>query len=325
MANSRNSPPSDRLLAGLTACLTQWVSVGESLLIAYSGGLDSTVLLHAIKQVAPGLQIRISAMHVNHGISPHAKAWADHCTHTCAEWEIPLQTCQISLGQSSGEGLEALARKARREALLQHAADWIAMAHHANDQAETLLHNLLRGAGPRGAAGIPERRGRVLRPWLQVPRSVLLEYAQVQHLSWIEDESNSDCRYTRNYLRHNVIPVLAQRFPRVIEQLAASARRFGEAQDLLDQLAILDLQDAHLTFPVAIQRLRELSPLRAKNAVRTLISTQQVQLPDEPRLDEFIRQLQTAASDRHPSLETRTYRLFVKTKMLHFARRGIDE
>jgi tRNA(Ile)-lysidine synthase len=295
------------------------------MVVAYSGGMDSTVLLHAIKCIAPDFQIHVSAMHVNHGLSPRAHEWAEYCARTCTDWGIPFASQRLELGQPIGEGWEALARKARLNVFEAHPADWVLMAHHADDQAETLLHNLLRGTGPRGAAGIPERRGRILRPWLHVPRSILLEYARMHRLSWIEDESNADRRYTRNYLRHEVMPILVQRFPRAVAQLSAAARRFGVTQDLLDQLALIDLRNSQPEFPVAIQVLRGLPPVRAQNALRTLLSFQQVQLPAEARLDEFIRQLRTAANDRHPDMETTTYRLFVKAGMLHFARRETDD
>lgn len=321
MASSRNKTLNNPLALALANCLARWTGAGQSLVVAYSGGMDSTVLLHVLKHMATNIHLHVSAMHVNHGLSPHAQSWAEHCANTCAEWDIPLQSQRLELGNPSGEGLEALARKARLNALEAHPADWILMAHHADDQAETVLHNLLRGTGPRGAAGIPERRGRLLRPWLALPRNALLMYARMQRLSWIEDESNADRRYTRNYLRHEVMPVLEQRFPRATEQLAAAARRFGEAQELLDQLALIDLQSVRPEFPIAVELLRALSQTRAQNALRTLLSLQQVQLPDDVRLREFVRQLQAAASDRHPSMETGNYRLFVTARMLHFVRR----
>jgi tRNA(Ile)-lysidine synthase len=318
MENSRNSPFSNLLANTLADYLARQAQAGQSLVVAYSGGMDSSVLLHVAKQVAPTLDMHLSAIHVHHGLSVHADIWAQHCQQTCAALGLELQVTKVAITRQSGDGLEAAARKARLNVLLDHPADWILMAHHADDQAETVLHNLLRGTGPRGAAGIPERRGRVLRPLLGLSRQTLLGYAQAHKLSWIEDESNADRRYTRNYLRHEILPVIKHRFPQAVEQLSAATRRFGDAQSLLDELALNDLGTDGFVFPVPLCLLRSLSEQRAKNVVRALISGQQVQLPDERRLGEFVRQLLTAASDRHPLLAMDVYTLSVKGKMLHF-------
>jgi len=318
MDNSRNSPSSNLLANALADCLARQAQAGQSLAVAYSGGMDSSVLLHVAQQVAPMLGMHLSAIHVHHGLSARADAWAQHCQQICAGLGLELQMAKVAITRQSGKGLEAAARKARLDALLGHPADWILMAHHADDQAETVLHNLLRGTGPRGAAGIPERRGRVLRPLLSLSRQTLLEYAQAHKLSWIEDESNADRRYTRNYLRHEILPAIQHRFPRAAEQLSAAARRFGDAQALLDEFALNDLGADSFVFPVPLSLLRNLSEQRANNVVRALISGQHVQLPDERRLSEFVRQLLTAASDRHPRLELATYVLSVKGEKLHF-------
>lgn len=318
MDNSRNNPSSNLLTNALADCLARQAQAGQSLAVAYSGGMDSSVLLHVAKQVAPALGMHLSAIHVHHGLSAYADAWAQHCQQICASLGLELQMTKVTITRQSGTGLEAAARRARLDALLGHPADWILMAHHADDQAETVLHNLLRGTGPRGAAGIPERRGRVLRPLLSLSRQALLDYAQAHKLSWIEDESNADRRYTRNYLRHEILPAIKHRFPQAAEQLAAAARRFGDAQSLLDEFALNDLKVDSFVFPVPLSLLRNLSEQRANNVVRALISGQQVQLPDERRLSEFVRQLLTAASDRHPRLELATYVLSVKGKKLHF-------
>jgi tRNA(Ile)-lysidine synthase len=318
MENSRNSPSSNLLANALADCLARQAQAGQSLAVAYSGGMDSTVMLHVAKQVASMLGMHLSAIHVHHGLSAHADAWARHCQQACTSLGVGLQVTKVRINQHSGAGLEAAARKARLDVLLGHPMDWILMAHHADDQAETVLHNLLRGTGPRGAAGIPERRGRVLRPLLNLSRQALFEYAQAHRLTWIEDESNEDRRYTRNYLRHEILPAIKHRFPQAVEQLSAAARRFGDVQSLLDELALNDLGEDGFVFPVPLSLLRSLSEQRAKNVVRALISGQQVQLPDERRLSEFVRQLLTAASDRHPRLELATYVLLVKGKMLHF-------
>lgn len=318
MADSGNKLSDELIVRSVTDCLKRHVRCGQTLSAAYSGGLDSTVLLHALKHVAAALDIPLASIHVHHGLSANADAWAAHCERSCADLGIELRMVRIRVEPERGEGVEAAARHARLRALLDNPAHWVVMAHHADDQAETVMHNLLRGTGPRGAAAIPEVRGRVLRPLLPVPRSSLLAYAKLHDLKWIEDESNDDRRYTRNFLRHEVMPGIERRFPHAVEQLSAAARRFGEAQGLLDDLALLDLRANHFGFPVALHCLRQLPELRARNAVRALLSNQGVQLPGERRLNEFVRQLRTAASDRHPGLQLGTYTLWVAAGALHF-------
>lgn len=318
MVASGNNLSDGLVVRSVTDCLTRHVRCSQVLSVAYSGGLDSTVLLHAVKGIVSALNVRLSSIHVHHGLSMNADAWADHCERNCTCLGIALRMIRVQVEPKRGEGMEAAARTARLQALLADSAHWILMAHHADDQAETVLHNMLRGAGLRGMAAIPEMRGRVLRPLLQVPRKDLLVYAKIHGLEWIEDESNVDRRYTRNFLRHEVMPGIEGRFPRAVEQLAAVARRFGEAQSLLDDLALSDLRADHFSFPIAINCLRELPELRARNAVRALLSNHGVQLPSERRLNEFVRQLRMAGNDRHPCLQLDAYMLWVATGMLHF-------
>lgn len=303
----------------MSACIARHVRSGLEFTVAYSGGLDSTVLLHAAQRSAAASDVRLSALHIHHGLSPNADAWAEHCVRQCTLLNIRLNVIHLRIENEKGEGLEGAARVARLQALLDHSAGWILMAHHANDQAETVLHNLLRGSGPRGMAAIPGVRGRVLRPLLHIPRDRLLVYARDHDLKWVEDESNEDCHFTRNYLRHEVLPVFEKRFPRSVDQLAAVARRFAETQDLLDQLALADLKAACFEFPVPLNRFRELPEPRARNLMRSLLSHQGVQLPSERCLNEFVRQLRTAGNDRHPHLCLPGYALRVVAGMLNFA------
>jgi len=213
---------------------------GRSVAVALSGGHDSVVLLHLLHGMAPRLGLRLSALHVNHGLSPNAAAWQRHCARLCRALGVPLRSVKVSVTKA-GAGLEAAAREARRAAFLASDAEVIALAHHLDDQAETVLHNLLRGAGRAGARGMPavSRLGRksLVRPLLGVPRAVLHSWAEARGLRWIEDESNRDEALTRNFLRHRVGPLLATRFPRWRESLARAARHFAagepEAGDML--------------------------------------------------------------------------------------------
>jgi tRNA(Ile)-lysidine synthase len=322
MADSRKSPFDLGVALPLKEKLKKFGLDGRHIAVAYSGGLDSTVLLHALVCVLreaelPG-RFGMSAIHINHGLSPNAGRWERHCQLFAEKSGVPFIAAKVNVRPCSGEGIEAAARKARREAIFANAEDLICMAHHADDQAETVLHNMLRGTGLRGAGGIPEFHGRVLRPFLSVRKETLRNYALSHELAWIEDESNTDRYFTRNYLRHEVLPTMSARFPRAVEQITRAAGKFSEAQALLDELALQDLKKTELTFPVEISILRRLTELRASNLVRSLLSAQQVQLPDERRLNEFIRQVRTAAPDRQPRLDLHSYRLWVARKWLYF-------
>jgi tRNA(Ile)-lysidine synthase len=287
--------------------------------VGFSGGLDSTVLLHAASRLARDAELALSALHVHHGLSMHADAWRVSCENCCAGLGVPLTVLRINVPQGTGEGLEAAARRERHRALSDYPANWIVLAHHADDQAETLLHNLLRGAGVRGAAAMPEARGRILRPLLALGRGELLQYADTHRLTWIEDESNADSRFTRNFLRHEIFPVLATRFPRASKQLAAAAVRFNEADSLLEDLAILDLGDAPPTFPLPIGLIRGLSARRAVNLLRAMLGWQHMQSPDQKRMTEFVRQLRMAGKDRHPRIDLGLYSLWCDGGCIHFA------
>jgi tRNA(Ile)-lysidine synthase len=205
----------------------------------------------------------------------------------------------------------------RHKALAEQCADWILLAHHADDQAETVLHNLLRGSGVRGAAAMPEARGRVLRPLLGLGRDVLEAYAESQGLAWVDDESNADLRYTRNFLRREILPAIGERFPRAGEQLAAAATHFGEAEALLEELAALDLGTCRPEFPLPLTLLRQLSDARARNLLRAMLAWHKLQPPDERRLREFVRQLRTAGNDRHPRMDLAPYSLWCEACSLH--------
>lgn len=318
MAASRNKPFTDAVLQAVAACLSRYVRQHQSLVVGYSGGLDSTVLLHAVNRFATDADLELSALHVHHGLNENADAWADSCAMVCQAQAIQLTVLRIDIPRQSSEGLEAAARRVRHKALEDHPSDWILLAHHADDQAETILHNLLRGAGVRGAAGIPAARGRVLRPLLGLTRPTLLEYANRHHLTWIEDESNSDRRYTRNFLRAEILPIITARFPRANEQLAAAAVRFSEADSLLDDLALLDLQGRRPEFPLPLKLLRDLTDHRARNLLRAMLTWHHTQPPDERRLKEFVRQLRTTANDRHPRIDLERYALWCDAGELCF-------
>jgi tRNA(Ile)-lysidine synthase len=281
------------------------------LTLGLSGGVDSVVLLHVLAglqaELAFGLAFDLSALHVHHGLSPHADAWAEFCAVVCRGLRVPLKVVCVRVDRNSGLGLEAAAREARYRAYADADADWIVLAHHGDDQAETLLLNLLRGAGVPGAAAMPESRllamsdglprAGLLRPLLAVSRAAIEAYAHSHGLSWIEDESNRDTVYRRNFLRADILPRLAMRFPQANASLARAAEHFAEAAELLSELAELDLGAVRLGEGLSIAGLSGLSSARAKNLLRHWLLKMGVAMPDARHLSEIYRQLLEAGPD----------------------------
>jgi len=288
--------PACDLAERVADALSSVLPAGSSILLGLSGGVDSVVLLHLLQQLAPRYSWRLSALHVHHGISPHADEWATFCTNLCTRHEIPFQLVHVDIAPLREHGIEAAARKLRHAALDRQPVDFIALAHHQDDQAETLLLQLLRGAGVRGASAMPVIRQRTdhptqLRPLLDVARSELLAYAQQHALQWVEDESNADDAYPRNFLRHHVLPLLEQRFPAYRITLARSARHFAEAGELLDQLAQQDAQDALHNGSLEVACLQALSLSRAKNLLRYFLHSLGAPMPQAVQLDDMLQQL----------------------------------
>lgn len=307
MENSRSSASTDDPLGlAVDRCLGRHVGAGQPVVAGLSGGQDSVALLHALSRRG----VAISALHIHHGLSPNADDWADFCRDLCTSWNVPLVVERVRVERGSADGLEGAARRARHEVFSRAPAEWVALAHHRRDQAETLLFNLLRGTGVAGAAAMSERNGRLLRPFLEVGREDIAAYAEAHRLPWVEDESNADLGYSRNFIRHRILAELRDRFPGGEANLSAAARRFGETRMLMDELAHLDLGDRPHDFPVDIDLLESLSEPRARNLMRYLLSRRGVGIPGEDRLGEAVRQFVSAGPDRHPSLVFGGYRLF---------------
>lgn len=303
MAATRNSRSPD-LLARVGDFLAARIAPAERLCVALSGGCDSVTLLHLASRL--GLGERLSALHVHHGLSPNADAWAAFCESYCAALGVPLTIRRVVVSDDTGSGLEAAARHARYVAFAESPADCLLLAQHRGDQAETLLFNLLRGSGVTGAAGIPlERRlgrQRLLRPLLAIPRTEIEAYARGESLAWVDDESNADLGFSRNYLRHQALVALGERFPGAEAALAQAAANFAEAQGLLDELAAQDWRAAADGEAACLGELRQLSLPRLKNLLRYRLRMLGWQVPVAARLNEFARQLLVAGPDRHPEL-----------------------
>lgn len=316
MGNSRKLASidtfTDSLEATVGACVARYVSHDQRVAIGLSGGIDSVCLLHLLTRLRNKTSpvFTLSAVHVNHGISQHANRWDVFCRDLCDSLSVCCVPVRVAVEKNSKDGLESAARRARHEVFDSLDANWVMLAHHQDDQAETLLFNLVRGTGITGAGAMRERNGKLLRPLLSVSRADLVRYAQCLALDWIEDDSNADTRHSRNFLRQNIFPELKGRFPAASKNLAAAASRFAEANDLLDDLARQDLGVDCLNFPVSIEKLKALSEGRARNVLRFMLSQQCVRIPSEVRLREVLRQMCEAGDDRHPSMEFDRHRLF---------------
>ncbi|PYY72029.1 tRNA lysidine(34) synthetase TilS [Pseudomonas jessenii] len=279
--------------------------------IAFSGGLDSTVLLHLLAHLAKTQSLpALSAIHVHHGLQAVADAWPEHCRSVCAALGVPLQVVHVQV--QPGASLERAARDARYHAFTEtvQPLEVLLTAQHRNDQAETLLFRLLRGAGVRGLSGMPRQRplgvGHLLRPLLDVTRAELEAYANEQGLSWIEDPSNEDRQYSRNYLRHQVFPGLTSRWPQAVATMARSAAHLSEAQALLDDLADIDLSLAStvsdfewLGLPsLELAALEKLSVARQRNALSRWLEPR-TRLPDSDHWSGW-EDLRDATGDARP-------------------------
>ncbi len=285
----------------VAAALATHSAPGARIAVALSGGIDSMVLLDALHALAPRFQLRLSAVHVDHRLSPNAGRWAEFCASACAARGVPLTTDRVDVSRRPGQSLEAAARTARYEKLLGAQTDIVALAHHADDQAETVLLQLLRGAGPAGLSGMPRYRPgdagapALLRPLLELSRAALAGYANARGLAWIDDESNADRRHKRNLLRLTVAPLLAAAFPGYPSVLVRAAGHQAEASALLDELARHDAGDTQGGLERAA--LAALPSARARNVLRWFLRSEGLRPPSTARLAAMLSQLQSAVTD----------------------------
>ena len=278
-----------------------------ALTVGLSGGIDSVVLLDVLCLIARDRALSISALHVHHGLSPNADAWVRFCTRACAIAGVPLAVHVVKV--ETGASVESRARDARLRAFREAAGRWIALAHHLNDQAETVLLRLLRGAGVAGLAAMravqmprPVDPRAVVRPLLGVSREQIAAYASARKLGWVVDESNERDAFRRNFLRLRVFPVMERRFPGFPERLARTAAHMAEAADLLDALAALDRRAVARRAGLDVAALGRLGRLRAKNVLRAAVQRAGERPPDAVRLEQALDQLLTAGTDRHPAI-----------------------
>jgi tRNA(Ile)-lysidine synthase len=299
----------------------------RSIALAYSGGLDSAVLLHLAHRFARANGVTLYAFHIHHGLSPNADHWLEHCRQTSAVLEIAFDARRVSLTQKDESGTEEAARNARYAALgamcAQHDVGLLLTAHHLDDQAETVLLQLLRGSGVAGLSGMdvanhaPTLLGNaslvMARPLLALSRAILEQFASEREIRYIDDESNRDPRYARNALRHQVMPQLAACFPGFQQRFARTAQHAQATQRLLIEFAAQDLAACRVGDALDVNRIKHLSTDRADNLLRYWFGSRGMRMPSTAWLSEMRTQLFEAKADAqlcvtHPDCHIRRHR-----------------
>lgn len=286
----------DRLDQTLAAELTR-LAAGKSLVVALSGGLDSTVLLAAAHQWAIAQHRPLRAIHINHQLQTAAAAFEAHCLTVCAERGIPCEVIRVDV-HDDGQGPEAAARVARYLALAEHCRDeeCVLLGHHADDQIETFLLQLLRGAGLRGLSAMPsslwKQQKLFIRPLLSLSRAELLHHAEQARLRWVEDPSNTQLDLRRNWVRHQLLPFLMREQAGVDKALLRVVQHCQDGQSIIDQCAEADLESVQRDERVlAVPALLQLPLERQSSALRFWLQGLGIQVPNQQRLHSFLQQL----------------------------------
>jgi tRNA(Ile)-lysidine synthase len=353
MASSRRSRPSSvstGLVSTVAANLAATVGRGDRLAVGLSGGVDSVVLFDVLARLARRRHFRLSAIHVNHRISPHAGCWAAFCRRLCRARRVAFTTVEVAVPR--GASLEAAARAARYAAFRALPVEFVVLAHNQDDQAETLLLQLLRGAGVKGLAAMPlvrseggrgkvqggrrkaegERKAdastahaaghpSILRPLLDVPRAEIVEYARARALRWIEDESNENTYFARNFLRHEVVPRIAERFPAYRATLGRSARHLADAAASSSSIAAADGAKAVSDGKLEVVALARVNESRARNLLRWFLAGHGVTMPGAERLAEAARQAVAARDDARVCVDLGAVELRRFAGALHVVRK----
>ncbi|MHA3511773.1 tRNA lysidine(34) synthetase TilS [Yersinia enterocolitica] len=289
-----------------------FAQLGEQrhVLVGFSGGLDSSVLLHLLvclrDQLIPDLMIR--AIHIHHGLNPLADSWVKHCQQQCEQWKIPLEVVRVTI-DARHTGIEAAARTARYQAFASHLAanEVLVTAQHLDDQCETFLLALKRGSGPAGlsamAAKMPFAHSQLWRPLLAFSRETLENYAQVQQLQWIEDDSNQDDRFDRNFLRLRILPLLTQRWPHFAQATARSASLCAEQEQLLDELLADNLQQLqNAEGALSVEGLLVASEAKRAAILRRWLAQWGAAMPSQSQLQRLWLEVAMARQDAEPQL-----------------------
>jgi tRNA(Ile)-lysidine synthase len=297
----------------LLESILQKLSPKTKFLIAYSGGMDSHVLLHSMHLLAkqhPNWQIR--AAHIHHGLSTNANQWLDHCQTVCKNLHIELITkfANVKEQLQPKMSLEELARKLRYELLAEilHSDECLLTAQHADDQTETVLMQLFRGAGPKGLSAMPEIKvfahSQLLRPFLPFTRNMLRQYAITEQLNWIEDESNENICHDRNFIRHSLMPIIKERWPGILTTVSRAAKNCSKAVTLLKELATDDYENIKgvVVNTISITKLLQIDILRQENVLRYWLQLLNLPIPSSKKIAEIINTVCKARIDGNPKV-----------------------
>ncbi len=302
------------------------ISKGKRVWIAYSGGIDSHVLLHLLATSDRCELKKLHAIHINHGLHPDSNTWTQHCSEIATGLQVAFTNINVVVDNIASLGMEAAARQARYQAIQSAVSedDVILTAQHQHDQAETLLLQLLRGAGPKGLAGMANitklGSAQLVRPFLAVSQTDIVAYATRHDLKWIDDPSNVETRWARNYIRHDLWPKIEQRWPAAAKTLSRSAQHCAEAAQLLDELAQIDIKTlVDIRNSLSISQLVRLNTARQRNVLRYFIGLHTSSLPSTICLEQILTEVCHAREDANPlvqwaDVEARRYqdRLYIK-------------
>ena len=290
----------------------------NDLWVAFSGGIDSRVLLELAYQYTKLFSnYKLHAIHINHGLHKNSDDWARHCSDVCKTLGIPLYVLPIKLDIQPGQSLEAIARQARRtiwENLLPANATLL-LAHHAQDQAETILYRLFRGAGPTGLSGMAEAKifgkGILLRPLLNVAKADSDEFAEQNKLIWIVDDSNANIKFDRNFIRHIIIPTLCKRWPKVVDNIRRGGELCAETAELVnaDSQALLNNLTGTVAGTLSISKLLAITETQCFTVIRAWLANNNCQMPSRSQLYRIKREVMLANSDVKPMLNFTQYKI----------------
>jgi tRNA(Ile)-lysidine synthase len=306
--------------------------------IAFSGGLDSHVLLHLLAGLRDELPLTLRAVYVNHSLSPHAESWGAHCKKVCADLQVDFIQQTVDAKSSTGESPEEIARERRYEIFtkLLNEKDLLFTAHHQDDQAETVLLQLFRGAGPKGLSAMPLMKklgdGFQVRPLLNLTREDLRNYAEENQLRWIEDESNTNKIFSRNFIRHEIMPILKKRWPATSATLARVAANCADAQEILDETAALDLANTRgaALNTLSVRGMLALSEVRQRQVLRLWLNQSDYPIPSTVKIQQIQRDVLMSRTDKAPHVkwtgcEIRRYRddIFAMSWLQEFDREKV--